>query len=72
MTSIKVSMVWRSSVFWQRRLRFSRSFIEFAKPLDPLAQISHVASVVSIEDLKSSSLQLDRAPDEIQGLAQSF
>lgn len=42
------------------------------KTLDPLAQISHIASVVSIEDLKSSSLQLDRAPDEIQGLVRAF
>jgi signal transduction histidine kinase len=42
------------------------------KALDPLAQISQAASQASIEDLKSSQLQLDRAPDEIQGLAKAF
>jgi signal transduction histidine kinase len=42
------------------------------KALDPLAQISQAASLVSIEDLKSSKLELAQAPDEIQGLAQAF
>jgi signal transduction histidine kinase len=42
------------------------------KALYPLAQMSQAASAVSADDLSSAKLQLNRAPDEILGLAQAF
>ncbi len=42
------------------------------KSLYPIAQMSEIASVVSLEDLNSAKLQLTQAPDEIRGLAQAF
>ncbi len=40
--------------------------------LQPLQQMSQVASAVSADDLSGAKLELDRAPDEILGLAQAF
>jgi signal transduction histidine kinase len=40
--------------------------------LQPLQQMSLVASAVSADDLSGAKLELDRAPDEILGLAQAF
>jgi len=40
--------------------------------LQPLEQMSQVASAVSADDLSAAKLQLHRAPDEILGLAQAF
>ncbi|WP_201323041.1 HAMP domain-containing sensor histidine kinase [Pseudanabaena sp. lw0831] len=40
--------------------------------LAPLAQMSQIASDISIEDLSIVKLQLAKAPDEIKGLAQAF
>ncbi|PZV18345.1 MAG: two-component sensor histidine kinase [Pseudanabaena sp.] len=42
------------------------------KALAPLAQMSKIASNISIEDLSVVKLQLAKAPDEIKGLAQAF
>jgi signal transduction histidine kinase len=42
------------------------------KALAPLAQMSQIASDISIEDLSVVKLQLEKAPDEIKGLAQAF
>jgi signal transduction histidine kinase len=42
------------------------------KALQPLQQMSQVASTVSADDLSGAKLELDRAPDEIVGLAQAF
>jgi signal transduction histidine kinase len=40
--------------------------------LQPLQHMSQVASAVSADDLSGAKLELDRAPDEILGLAQAF
>jgi signal transduction histidine kinase len=40
--------------------------------LKPLQHMSQVASAVSADDLSGAKLELDRAPDEILGLAQAF
>jgi signal transduction histidine kinase len=42
------------------------------RALQPLQQMSQVASAVSADDLSGAKLELDRAPDEILGLAQAF
>lgn len=42
------------------------------KALQPLEQMSQVASAVSADDLSGAKLQLHQAPDEILGLAQAF
>jgi signal transduction histidine kinase len=42
------------------------------KALQPLEQMSQVASTMSADDLGGAKLQLHRAPDEILGLAQAF
>jgi signal transduction histidine kinase len=42
------------------------------KTLQPLAQMSQVASQVSAEDLGAARLELQQAPDEILGLATAF
>jgi signal transduction histidine kinase len=42
------------------------------KALHPLAQMSQMARVISIDDLPGAKLQLAQAPDEIKGLAQAF
>jgi signal transduction histidine kinase len=42
------------------------------RALQPLEQMSQVASAVSADDLTAAKLQLHRAPDEILGLAQAF
>ncbi|MGG6297247.1 sensor histidine kinase [Leptolyngbya sp. AN02str] len=42
------------------------------RALQPLQQMSQVASAVSADDLSGAKLELDRAPDEIVGLAQAF
>jgi heavy metal sensor kinase len=47
-----------------------------SKAMQPLAQMSQIASAVSaddlVDDLNGAELQLHRAPDEILGLAQAF
>lgn len=40
--------------------------------LQPLQQMSRVASAVSADDLSGAKLELNHAPDEIVGLAQAF
>ncbi len=40
--------------------------------LQPLQHMSQVASAVSADDLSGAKLELNRAPDEILGLAQAF
>jgi signal transduction histidine kinase len=40
--------------------------------LQPLEQMSQVASAISADDLSAAKLQLQQAPDEILGLAQAF
>jgi len=40
--------------------------------MQPLEQMSQVASAVSADDLDGAKLQLNRAPDEVLGLAQAF
>ena len=42
------------------------------KAMQPLEQMSQVASAISADDLKLAQLQLHRAPDEILGLATAF
>lgn len=42
------------------------------RALQPLEQMSRVASAVSADDLSGAKLELQRAPDEILGLAQAF
>lgn len=42
------------------------------RALQPLEQMSQVASAVSADDLSGAKLELHRAPDEILGLAQAF
>jgi signal transduction histidine kinase len=42
------------------------------KALQPLEQMSQVASAVSADDLSGAKLQLHQTPDEILGLAQAF
>jgi methyl-accepting chemotaxis protein len=42
------------------------------RALQPLEQMSQVASAVSADDLSGAKLELQRAPDEILGLAQAF
>jgi signal transduction histidine kinase len=42
------------------------------RALQPLEQMSQVASVLSADDLSGAKLQLHQAPDEILGLAQAF
>jgi signal transduction histidine kinase len=42
------------------------------KTLQPLAQMSQIASQVSAEDLGAAQLELQQAPDEILGLATAF
>lgn len=42
------------------------------RALQPLAQMSQVASAVSADDLSGAKLELHQAPDEILGLAQAF
>jgi heavy metal sensor kinase len=42
------------------------------KAMQPLEQMSQVASAVSADDLNGAKLQLHQAPDEILGLAQAF
>ncbi len=42
------------------------------KTLQPLAQMSQIASNVSAEDLGAAQLELQQAPDEILGLATAF
>ncbi|NJR21143.1 MAG: HAMP domain-containing protein [Richelia sp. CSU_2_1] len=42
------------------------------KAMQPLEQMSQVASAISADDLKQAQLQLHRAPDEILGLATAF
>ncbi|MDG2989783.1 HAMP domain-containing histidine kinase [Candidatus Synechococcus calcipolaris G9] len=42
------------------------------KAMEPLEQMSQVASAISADDLKGAKLELNRAPDEILGLAKSF
>ena len=42
------------------------------KTLQPLAQMSQIASNVSAEDLGAAKLELQQAPDEILGLATAF
>jgi signal transduction histidine kinase len=38
----------------------------------PIERASELAGSISLEDLKTTKLELDNAPDEIQGLARSF
>jgi signal transduction histidine kinase len=38
----------------------------------PIERASELAGSISLEDLKTTKLELDHAPDEIQGLARSF
>lgn len=42
------------------------------KAMQPLEYMSQVASAISADDLNGAKLQLNRAPDEILGLAQAF
>jgi len=42
------------------------------RALQPLEQMSQIASAVSADDLGATKLELHQAPDEILGLAQSF
>lgn len=42
------------------------------RALQPLQHMSQVASAVSADDLSGAKLELNRAPDEILGLAQAF
>ncbi|GAB4319472.1 MAG: HAMP domain-containing sensor histidine kinase [Leptolyngbyaceae cyanobacterium] len=42
------------------------------KAMHPLEQMSQIASAVSADDLQRAKLQLNRAPDEVLGLAQAF
>ncbi len=42
------------------------------KQLQPLAQMSQIASHVSADDLSAAKLELQQAPDEIRGLATAF
>jgi len=42
------------------------------RALQPLEQMSQIASAVSADDLSGAKLELRRAPDEILGLAQAF
>ncbi|MFM7450659.1 MAG: sensor histidine kinase [Leptolyngbyaceae cyanobacterium] len=42
------------------------------KAMQPLEYMSQVASAISVDDLNGAKLQLNRAPDEILGLAQAF
>lgn len=42
------------------------------KALYPLAQMSQMARVISVDDLQGTKLELAQAPDEIRGLAQAF
>jgi signal transduction histidine kinase len=42
------------------------------KAMQPLQQMSQVASAISVDDLNGAKLQLQRAPDEVLGLAQAF
>ncbi|WP_373539180.1 sensor histidine kinase [Chamaesiphon sp.] len=42
------------------------------KTLQPLAQMSQIASYVSADDLGAAKLELQQAPDEILGLATAF
>jgi hypothetical protein len=41
------------------------------RALQPLEQMSQVASAVLADDLSGAKLELQRAPDEILGLAQA-
>jgi heavy metal sensor kinase len=42
------------------------------KAMHPLQQMSQIASAISADDLQAAKLKLDRAPDEILGLAKAF
>jgi heavy metal sensor kinase len=42
------------------------------RALQPLAQMSQVAGAISADDLSAARLELNRAPDEILGLATAF
>lgn len=42
------------------------------RALQPLQHMSQIASAVSADDLSGAKLELNRAPDEILGLAQAF
>lgn len=43
-----------------------------AKAMEPLAQMSQVAGAISADDLHRAKLELEKAPDEVLGLAQAF
>jgi signal transduction histidine kinase len=63
LSSISIATITILTVVISQRIR---------KAMQPLKEMSKVASAISADDLKAAKLQLHQAPDEILGLAQSF